>query len=129
MTVWPDGSAPLVSNLNFGAGQSIANLVEVKVSTVTPCTIQVGNSPGKASGSPINVIIDVVGYYGQPADTSGARFHAMTPERFVDTRSGTGTPNSNLNTKLTAGGTIDPLVANVGSVPDAAVAVIDNPWW
>jgi hypothetical protein len=58
LTVWPDGNGqPLASDLNFGKGQTRANLVVVKV-----------GANGKVdlfslAGS-TDVVIDVVGWYG-----------------------------------------------------------------
>ncbi|MFH9353455.1 right-handed parallel beta-helix repeat-containing protein [Kitasatospora sp. NPDC017646] len=78
LTVYPGGqSPPNASNLNFTAGQTVANAVIVPVGA--DGRIQVYN----AAGAPSDVIVDVVGYYGAG---SGAAFMPVTPERLVDTR-------------------------------------------
>jgi hypothetical protein len=78
LQVWPTGSPQPAqgSNLNFAPGQTIPNLVVVKVGTG-------GNvSFFNAAGS-THVIVDVVGYFDPQA---GGRFHAMNPTRFLDDR-------------------------------------------
>ncbi|HEU5355309.1 MAG TPA: S53 family peptidase [Actinocrinis sp.] len=74
---------PTVSNLNFAAGQIIANMVIVPV-----------GADGKvdffehSSGS-TNVIADVAGYF--LGDKTGQVYHAVGPDRIVDTKTGLGT--------------------------------------
>ncbi len=58
LVVWPDGgSAPLASDLNFTRGQTVANLVVVKLSAGGK--IDIRNDFGSTS-----VIVDIVGWYG-----------------------------------------------------------------
>ena len=58
LTVWPDGaSLPVASDLNFVAGQTVPNLVIVKLSAGGK--IDIRNDFGAT-----NVIVDVVGWYG-----------------------------------------------------------------
>jgi hypothetical protein len=77
VSVWPSGLAqPGVSNLNFLPGQTIPNLVTVKIGSNG--AIRVANAAGS-----VDVIVDVVGYYDP---TGGSRFHAINPTRFLDTR-------------------------------------------
>ena len=81
LTVYPDGSArPATSNLNFAAGQTVANLVVVPV---TDGTIDIWNLGGTT-----DVIADLVGYY---TSGSGSTFTAAGPTRVLDTRTGAGT--------------------------------------
>ncbi len=57
LSVWPDGaSVPVASDLNFVAGQTVPNLVIVKLSTSGK--IDIRNDFGSTS-----VIVDVVGWY------------------------------------------------------------------
>jgi len=85
LTLWPSGQGrPDVSNLNWVAGQTVANL----------STVMVGND-GKVNvfnhlGS-TDVVIDVVGFYATASGPSGSRFHSVGPSRYFDTRD-TGTP-------------------------------------
>jgi len=78
LQVWPTGSPQPAqgSNLNFAAGQTIPNLVVVKVGTGG--NVSFFNAAGSA-----HVIVDVVGYFDPQA---GGRFHAMNPTRFLDDR-------------------------------------------
>jgi len=58
LVVWPDGgSRPVASDLNFAAGQTVPNLVIVKLSAAGK--IDIGNDFGWTQ-----VIVDVVGWYG-----------------------------------------------------------------
>jgi hypothetical protein len=58
LTAWPDGDPrPLASDLNFTAGQTVPNLVVVKVGTSG--AIDLYNAGGST-----DVVIDVMGWYG-----------------------------------------------------------------
>jgi hypothetical protein len=58
LLVWPDGaSVPVASDLNFAQGQTVPNLVIVKLSSAGK--IDIRNDFGSTS-----VIVDVVGWYG-----------------------------------------------------------------
>ena len=79
LTVYPsDAQRPLASNLNFAVGQTVPNLVTVKVGA--DGNVKVFNAAGQT-----HVIFDVVGWYGS---TSGDLFHPLTPNRILDTRTG-----------------------------------------
>lgn len=81
LTVFPGGETPpLASSLNFAAGETRANLVMVKLGA--DGTIAIRNNAGS-----VNVIADVVGYYGFG---SGGREYSLTPTRLLDSRNGTG---------------------------------------
>ncbi|MEV7215676.1 hypothetical protein AB0O31_21590 [Kitasatospora cineracea] len=78
LIVYPSGQAvPTASNVNFKAGQTIANAVVVPVGA--DGSIRVFN--GAWAGT--DVIVDVVGYYR--TDTAAA-FIPVDPERLLDTR-------------------------------------------
>ena len=82
-TVWPKGEArPVASNVNFPPGGAAANLVVVGVGADGSISIylEAGNA---------NVIVDLLGWFdgGGPGAPAGATYHAITPHRFVDTRS------------------------------------------
>jgi hypothetical protein len=85
LTVYPRGTAmPKASNLNFSAGQTIANLVEVPLGTNGYVTVFANN------GSP-NVIFDVAGWVSHPLVTGvGGVYHGTVPGRILDTRTSTG---------------------------------------
>jgi hypothetical protein len=113
LTVWGDNTnRPKTSNLNWTKGETISNLVTVKV-------------PGDGwvdfyTTSATDVIADVQGYYTN--DTTGYTFTAHTPKRLLDTRSKIGvsttTPVSNnlVNVSITG---------NAG-IPTTAKAVVLN---
>ncbi|MEV4614363.1 right-handed parallel beta-helix repeat-containing protein [Kitasatospora sp. NPDC049258] len=78
LIVYPSGqSVPTASNVNFSAGQTIANAVVVPVGA--DGKIRVFN--GAWGGA--DVIVDVVGYYS--TNEAGA-FMPVDPERLLDTR-------------------------------------------
>ncbi|MEU3772986.1 PKD domain-containing protein [Streptomyces sp. NPDC032472] len=78
LTVFPSGqSAPTTSNVNFTAGQTIANSVIVPVGPDGRINVRNGAWAGT------DVIVDVVGYYS-PA--SSGSFMAVDPHRRFDTR-------------------------------------------
>jgi hypothetical protein len=60
LTVFPSGGArPLASNLNFGAGQNVPNLVVARVGANGEVSIY--NNQGT-----VNVVADVEGWYVSP---------------------------------------------------------------
>jgi len=75
VTVYPCGTRPNASNVNFVAGQTVPNLVVVPVSpTGTVCFYVYGAA---------HLLADVSGYF----PTAG-EFSSVTPARVLDTRSG-----------------------------------------
>ena len=90
LTVYPNETAtggtvstPVVSNLNFGAGQTAANMVIVPVGEDG----KVDFNDGGLSGS-TDAIADIAGYF--TAGTTGAKYHTLGPVRLLDTRIGEG---------------------------------------
>ena len=113
LSVYPDGQArPGVSNLNFGKGQVVANLVTVPV---VDGKVDFYNAAGS-----VNVVADLVGYY--TTANSGSTFVSSGPTRVLDTRSGTGTPKKQLG----AGAKISLQVAGVNGAPANVTAVAMN---
>lgn len=82
VTAWPAGAAqPAVSNVNFGAGQVIANAANIAVAANGKIELAYNGT-----GS-IRLVVDVYGYYS----ASGASAYVpLAPQRIVDTRSGIG---------------------------------------
>jgi len=119
LMVYPSGAAqPNVSNLNFTAGQTIANMVIAKVGN--DGKIALFNNAGSTQ-----VVVDVVGWF-----PSVSEYTATVPERFLDTRS-----CSNCSTvdgqylgvgPLAPGQTYSLPVAGRGTVPANAGAVALN---
>ncbi|MBT2448938.1 hypothetical protein J7F03_17925 [Streptomyces sp. ISL-43] len=78
LTVFPTGqSAPTASNLNFSAGQTIANSVIVPIGADGRISVRNGG------WNPADVIVDVVGYY---SPDSVSAYLPFNPERVTDTR-------------------------------------------
>jgi hypothetical protein len=95
LTVFPDalGSAPIVSNLNFAAGQTIPNLVVVKLDAGKA---KIFNPAGQT-----HVIVDLVGTYKAAASNADkiGQFVSISPTRVLDSR----TPLAPLTGKNTLG--------------------------
>ena len=113
LTVYPGPTKPNASNLNFGAGQIIPNLVTVRVGPggVVWFATAVGAT---------HVVADVVGYYddGSPG---GERFNSLAPTRILDSRvakqwSAPLGPNTSRTLQVTGH----------GNVPAGATSVVMN---
>lgn len=129
------GAAPTstISNLNFAAGQDVANSVTVQDNAGA---VDVYFGPSSPSAT-VNVAVDVQGYYMTPSSTTGDPYTAITPTRVADTRCGESpTPsycssenlpsaNSALKT-VGANSSVNVQVAGVGSIPSDATAVALN---
>jgi hypothetical protein len=117
LTVYPFGaSRPNASNLNFVAGQTVPNLVIVRVGADGALgKARVYNKLGFT-----HLVFDVVGWFGD-ADTDGTLFRSLSPTRIMDTRIGQGWPGA-----LGHNGTATVQVTNVGGVPATAKAVVLN---
>jgi FG-GAP-like repeat len=116
LSVWPQGSSrPLVSNLNWTPGKTVANLVEVAVGPTG--MVSFFNPAGN-----VDVIADVQGYVGDSTDsyTRAGLFNPLPPKRDLDTRIGVGAPAA----KLGPGATLDLTVTNLNGVPAAGVSAV-----
>jgi peptidoglycan-N-acetylglucosamine deacetylase len=80
LTAYPcsQPNVPTASNLNFAAGETVANLATVRVDSAGLCVT--------ASAS-THVIVDLLGWY---VTTGGDSYQRVVPVRFLDTRSGVG---------------------------------------
>jgi predicted acyl esterase len=115
LTVWPAGDTrPVASNLNFGPGQTIANLVTVPIGAGGK--VDIANTAGYT-----DVVADVVGYFDDGTGP-GDLFTGIDPTRVLDSRTALGGWGS---TRLAAGGTKD-LVVTGSNVPVTATAVVAN---
>lgn len=113
LSAYPHGaSVPDVSTLNFLTGQTVANLVVVKVGTGGAIDLYNG------SASPIDALADVSGYFlpSQTSNPQGAYVPLPAPERALDTR-----PNDTL-----AGGATTSLSLTDHGVPSGVSAVVLN---
>ncbi|WP_407840956.1 PKD domain-containing protein [Streptomyces sp. DSM 116496] len=80
LTAYPSGqTAPGTSNVNFAAGQTVANSVIVPISPDGKIVVRNG------SWKPSDVVVDIVGYY---SPDSQAAFVPEAPHRIFDSRQG-----------------------------------------
>ncbi|MEA2825963.1 MAG: hypothetical protein QOG43_402, partial [Actinomycetota bacterium] len=117
VTLWPGNQGPPnASNLNFSAGQTVANLSVVLVDNGG--SMRLVNAVGS-----VHLVVDVAGWYGDGSEAGGQRFHPVAPSRVLDTREGNGAPAA----KVGPGGVVSLLVAGRGGVPaSGATAVAMN---
>ena len=123
LTVWPaTATRPTASNLNWVAGQTVPNLVEV---ALVNSQASVYNNQGS-----VDVVIDLEGY----VDTASPNlYNAVNPQRICDTRAaGTGVASNQCESSnggagtLSSGGQKIVTVAGMAGVPSDATAVIVN---
>ena len=108
VTIWPKGEdKPVASSLNFSAGQTIPNLVVVKVGAGG--VVNIGTNAAKT-----HLVADVVGYFTPGQSTS--RNIATSPRRVLDTRPDAKPLGAAVTLKL-------PLVG-VGNVPASGVSAV-----
>ena len=132
LTVFPTGTLmPDASSLNVEPNQTNANLVIAKVGN--DHSVSIYNNSGQ-----MNVLVDVVGYFtpsqlpgggaaliggGTPAVDEPGLYTAITPNRILDSSTGTG----GFNTPWVAGQTREIAVTGgATNVPDDAIAVVVN---
>jgi len=109
LTVWPAGQArPPTSNLNWVAGETRPNLVNVPVGAGDQVSIY--NAVGNA-----DVVIDEEGYFAASSGPAGG-YNALSPTRLLDTRLSHQTMNT--------GSLIDLQISGAGGVPATGVAAV-----
>lgn len=123
ITVWPCAAPrPTTSNLNYSRGAIDANGVIAPV-----------DADGKAclySNVRTDVVVDIAGWFGPP-DTAGSGFTAITPERLMDTRPGSGfatgrvRPESPIQLQV-RGANVLTIAGSPTTVPADAVAAAIN---
>src|SRR3954451_21996067 len=111
VTVYPDdNSTPTASNLNFVAGLTAPNLVQVKV----PASGIVDFYHFANSGGRTHLLADIVGYYDGDKSTEAGRFAPYLPYRLFDPRLGFGCVPGNSVVSITSANTnIDAIILNV----------------
>lgn len=83
VTVWPaGGSVPLASSLNFAAGQTLANLVQVPLGT--------GGQVSIYASATLSIVADAQGWVNAVPAGADGRFNPLVPVRLLDTRTGLG---------------------------------------
>jgi hypothetical protein len=116
LTVYPTGAAlPKASNLNFGPGENVANMVVVKLGTNGQVNLY--NDQGAT-----HVIFDVAGWYSDGTGTlpAGGLYTSLSPTRILDTRYGTG----GINSPVGSGQSAAVQVTGVGGVPASGVSAV-----
>jgi hypothetical protein len=112
VTVYPCGTRPLVSSVNFTAGQTVANAVIAPVSADGHVCFY--------SNAPTNVVVDVNGWYA-----TGSGFNRVDPTRLFDTRAGQPGMLPVEKTTVGPGHVLDvPLTGLAGLIPDTGVAAV-----
>ncbi len=113
ITVYPDGrSLPSTPNVNFAAGQTIANLVTVPV---VNGKVDLYNG----SAGTVDLIADLAGYYTTQTG-KGSALTTVGPTRVLDTRAGVGAAKA----KVAAKGRVALQVAGVAGVPSSGVTAV-----
>ncbi|HET9171129.1 MAG TPA: PKD domain-containing protein [Actinospica sp.] len=114
VAVNPDGATPSgTSNLNYGSGQTVANMVIVPVGKDGYVSFS------KQGPGAVAVIADAAGYY---TPTAASGYTAGSPTRILDTRDGTG----GVSQPLTSTAPIKLKIAGNGSIPANVTAVAVN---
>ncbi len=115
LSVYPTGDArPLLSNLNWGSGQTVPNLVIVPVGTNGQVTFF--NDQGRA-----DVVVDLEGYFApEPSGATVGSYVPLAPSRITDTRAASGEPYS--GDTLGPGSSLDIQVAGAGGIPISGAA-------
>ena len=107
--VYPTGGSAGVSNLNFAAGETVANLVLARPNSSGQVTFANHSSGG------VQLVGDIQGYYVGGTATAPGAYHPLAPKRIVDTRDGTGTTKA----KVASRGTLTVTLAGKGGLPAA----------
>ena len=111
LTVYPcDRPRPTASNLNYSAGQTVPNLVTVKLAASgTVCLYTVASA---------HLVADLAAWY-RPQQPSG--YKELTPDRLLDTRQPLGVPTVG---KISNGQTLTLQVAGRSGVPSTGVDAV-----
>ena len=116
ITAYGEGDeVPITSNVNYVAGQTVPNMAIVPVGADGYVDLFNG---GTTAGS-VDLIADVTGYFTQ---TAGSGYSSLTPDRLVDTRTGTGAPKA----QVQANGTIKVQIAGAdgGLLPSTGITAV-----
>ena len=114
ITAYPDGtSLPTASNLNFVKGQTVPNLVTVRVGANGKVALRNG------SGGTVQLIADVAGYYLDGTPSVPGAFVSVAPQRLLDTRKGVGGSGP-----VVKSGTVHLQVTGRGGVPASGVSAV-----
>ena len=115
LTVYPGGtSRPAPSNLNWPAGDTVANLAIVQLGSGS--SVNFYNLQGQT-----DLVVDLEGYYApETLGSTGGSYVPLPPDRICDTRA-TAPTNECLGDTLHTGTTLAVTVAGEGGVPSSGV--------
>ncbi len=121
LTVFEAGiTRPTVSNLNFVAGETVANLVTVPLSAAGAVSIY-------SSATGADVVVDVEGYFtSAPAANGYGLFNAMSPVRDLGTLADGATVAANASVPVTVAGGTTTVPANASAVLVNATVAHDS---
>jgi hypothetical protein len=121
ITVFPQGTTmPVVSNLNFTAAETVANLVTVPLSSTGMATIY--NSAGST-----DVVVDVEGYYTSVPSANGTGlYNAISPVRALGALDFGAPVAANTSVPVQVTGTLTGVPANATAVVVNATAAHGN---
>ena len=112
LEVYPDSEArPGTSTVNFGPGQTVANLAVVPL---VNGKIDLYND----SGNQVDILADVSGYY--ISSGTGSLLTTLTPTAIIDTTTGLGAPKA----KVPAEGTLVRTVNGLDGVPPSGATAV-----
>lgn len=115
ITAFPGATTkPVVSNLNFIGGQTVANLVTVGVGGSGQVSLYNGSS------KPVDLVADVAGYYQNGTVSDSGAFVSLTPARILDTRTGNGAAAHTVAPQ----GSVTLQVSGRGGVPGAGAGAV-----
>ena len=116
LAVYPSGQPPPpTSSLNFAAGQTVANLVEVGLSPAGQ--ISLFNWGGSTQ-----VVVDLEGY--SAPGTAGSAYHPLTPTRVLDTRPPPSGPIGIPTPRLVGAAALTLTMAGAGGVPKSGASAV-----
>ena len=115
LTVYPDGSRPNTSSVNFVAGQTVANLMTAPVGADGMIRIYNGSS-GRT-----HVLVDVSGYFTSGDTVAPGSYRRLDPVRILDTNRAIGVPTS---TPVPANSVLTLKVTGVGGVQSTNVSAV-----
>lgn len=114
ITAYPSGTTrPNASNLNFAAGDTIPNLVTVKVGA--DGKVNLANS----SSLSVDLVADVAGYYLAGTPTAPGAFVALSPARVLDSRYANGYTGP-----VAGGSTVNLQLNGRGGLPAGGVGAV-----
>ena len=114
LTIYPGGTRPNASSINFPGMSTVANLVAAAVGADGTVTIYNG------SAGVTDVVADVQGYFSDGPTVAPGSFVPLSPSRILDTSTGNGAPKA----PVASGKSITIKVAGVGGVPATNVAAV-----